>query len=316
MTQGIQQSVGTQPAVAVAGDFASANPRYSVDAGPGGLVAGPSGLTAGLFAWVSFAVMDGDGAPAAANNYGSGKPAGIAPRNQQGLITSYLNDASMVLPFGFQATVISSGDMWIVNNGATAATPGMKAYANFGNGQATFAATGAGTTASGSASSVAAAASSFTGSIAGNIMTVTAVASGNIVPGTTISGTGVTTGTKIAYQLSGTPNGVGTYALDTGGQNVTSETITGAYGILTVGGTVVAGFGVGDTISGTNVVTGTKITALISGTGAGGTYAVDNATVVTSTAITAATNVETDWWCSSYGLPGELVKVQRTPALG
>ena len=40
MANGFQASVGTQPAPAVAGDFADHNPRVSAMAGPGGFVAG------------------------------------------------------------------------------------------------------------------------------------------------------------------------------------------------------------------------------------------------------------------------------------
>jgi hypothetical protein len=42
-TGGFQTSTTDQPAFAVAGDFASQNPYFTFDAGPGGLVAGPSG---------------------------------------------------------------------------------------------------------------------------------------------------------------------------------------------------------------------------------------------------------------------------------
>ena len=90
MSGGIQSSVTVQPAPAIAGDFASANPRYTVDAGPGGLIAGPSGVTIGLFAWASFQYNDADGAPAALNNYGAGPVTGFVGRSEQGLITTYL----------------------------------------------------------------------------------------------------------------------------------------------------------------------------------------------------------------------------------
>jgi hypothetical protein len=89
--------------------------------------------------------------------------------------------------------------------------------------------------------------------------------------------------------------------------------ISGTYGTLTVGGSVAGTWGVGDTISGTNVVAGTAITALISGTGGAGTYAVDNNTVVSSTAITAAINVETKFFARSFAQPGELVKISSYP---
>lgn len=316
MSGGIQSSVTTQPAPGIAGDFCDANPRYSAIAGPSGLVAGVSGLVIARFAWTSNAIIDGDGAPAAANNNGSGPVSGFVGRAQQGLITTYLSSAGMTIPAGFPCTLFSAGDFWVKNDGATQALPGQKTYANFADGKATFAAAGAPAGASGSSSSIAAGTSSVTGSITNDVLTVTAVGSGTVYPGTTLSGTGVASGTQVVGQLSGTPGGAGTYSVSIPEQTVASTTISGTYGILTVGGTVAGAFGVGDTLSGTNVVAGTAITALISGTGGAGTYAVNNNTVVSATAITAATNVETSWYARSSGLPGELVKISNVPGLG
>jgi hypothetical protein len=312
---GFQTQVNAAQAPAVEGDFASGNMnQYAALAGPGGLVAGDLGLTVGRFAWTTDEFVDADGAPSVANNFGSGPVAGFVHRGQQGLITTYLQEAGMAIPAGFQCNVMNSGDFWVKNNGATQALPGQKAYANYADGKASFAASGAPGTASGSASSIAAATSSFTASIADDVLDVTAVASGTIVPGTTISGTGVASGTKIVDQLSGAPGGIGTYAVSIPEQTVASETISGTYGVLTVGGTVTGVFGAGDTISGTNVVAGTSITQQLTGTtGGAGTYAVDNNTVVSSTAITAGTSIETKWICRSSGLPGELVKISSIP---
>ena len=305
-----QSQVNAQPAPGVVGDFASTNPFWTFDAGPGGLVAGPSGLTTGLFAWVTPPV-DANGTPSFANNFGSGNTAGFVHRTMNGLLTNYLQSAGLLVPAGFQVTLMNGGDFWVVNNGSGVATVGMKAYATFANGQATFAASGSPTTgASGRSSTVAATTSSVTGSIAGDILTVTAVGSGTVYPGTTISGTSVTTGTQIVSQISGTTGGIGTYYVSIPEQTVASTTISGTYGLLTVGGTVVSGFAVNDVISGTNVVAGTTITALGTGTGGAGTYVVNNNTVVNSTAITvAAVNVETKWYAASNGLAGELVKI-------
>lgn len=132
---------------------------------------------------------------------------------------------------------------------------------------------------------VATEASSFTASIGGFVMYVTNLASGTIVPGTKISGTGVLSNTFVDYQLSGTPGGNGTYAVNLS-QVVPSTTITGAYGQLTVSGSVTGAFAVGQTLTGSGVVAGTQITALGSGTGGDGTYFVNNATAVASTAVT------------------------------
>lgn len=316
MSGGIQSSISTQPAPAIAGDFASANPRYSVDAGPNGLVAGLNGLASGLFAWLSYSTIDGDGAPAAANNSGTGPVAGIVPRNQQGLITTYLTSAGVTIPAGFQATVISAGDMWIKNDGATEALPNQKAYASFANGKANFAATASPNGATSSAGSIAASTNSFVGSISNDVLTVTGSVVGTIYPGTTLSGTGVASGTKILAQLSGIPGGIGTYAVNIPEQVVASTAISGTYGTFTVGGSVVGTFAVGDTLTGSGISAVTTITALGSGSGGAGTYIVDVNTVVNSTVITAATNVETSWYARSAGLPGELVKVSNVPGLG
>lgn len=67
---------------------------------------------------------------------------------------------------------------------------------------------------------------SATGSISGDILTVTSVASGAIIFNTGIAGTGITP-CLIGRQLSGTPQGTGTY-LVTVPQNVSSTTITGS----------------------------------------------------------------------------------------
>ena len=73
---GFQTSVGVQPAPAVAGDFASTNARWTVLAGPGGLVAGPAGVTVGRFAWLQAAGFDQDNGASMANSFGVGPGAG------------------------------------------------------------------------------------------------------------------------------------------------------------------------------------------------------------------------------------------------
>src|SRR5258706_7781516 len=112
--------VNVQPAPAVAGDFASTNPRSAYPAGPGGLVAGAAGVTIGRFAWAVWNTVDGDNAPgtvsnnfpgigvnvAAASNVGGSLPQGLVHREQQGLITAYLAESGMVLPGGFAITLM------------------------------------------------------------------------------------------------------------------------------------------------------------------------------------------------------------------
>ena len=90
---GFQKQVNRQQAPAVAGDFASANPRASVLAGEAGLVAGASGVTVGKFAWVA---SDG----VTTYNYGTNPnaPNGFVHREQQGLITTWLAESTMTVP--------------------------------------------------------------------------------------------------------------------------------------------------------------------------------------------------------------------------
>src|SRR5579859_2018081 len=107
-----QTQVNTQPSPAVAGDFASSNPRFVVLAGQGALVCGVGGVTVGRFAWISDIAVDNDNAPAIASNSGVGAVAGFVHREQQGLNTTFLAEASMVVPQGFPITLMSGGDFW------------------------------------------------------------------------------------------------------------------------------------------------------------------------------------------------------------
>lgn len=310
---GFQTQVRVQPAPAVAGDFASANPTFSVDAGPGGLVAGAAGAYVARFGWAVSSVMDGDGAPAAVNSFGAGLPTGFVHREQQATITAFLAESSMLIVPGTAMAMMKGGDFWIVNSGAAAAVPGMKAFARFADGLATFAAAGSAAGAVASATgSIAAGAGSVTASIAGNIMTVTAVGSGTLPVGATLSGSGVVTGTTATAQLTGTDEGVGTYRVSVP-QTVASTTVVAAFGIFTAASALTGTFGVGDVLSGSGVVAGTFITDLRTGSGGLGTYIVNDATVVSSTTISAAGSIETKWICMSAGLPGEIVKMSDHP---
>jgi len=309
-----QTQVGVQPAPAVAGDFASTNPRWTVLAGAGGLVAGPNGLYVGRFAWTT-PPLDPDNSPSFANNYGAGPVAGFVHREQQALFTQYLQETSMLVPAGFPVTLFSGGDFWVVNSGSAEATIGMKAYANFATGLVTFAATGNPTQSASATGVIAAETFSVTGSISGNLLTVTAVGSGTVVPGATISGSGIASGTMIVSQASGTAGGIGTYYVNIPEQNVASTTVSGTYGQLTVSGTVTGAYVVGGVLSGTGVVAGTTISALGTGTGGDGTYIVNNNTAVSSTTITQVGNVETKWIAMSAGAAGELIKISQQ-ALG
>ena len=316
---GFQTKVTVQPGIGIEGDFASTNPRYSVLAGAGGILAGDQGLTVGRFAWLTDEHVDDVGAPAVANNFGFGPVAGFIHREQQGLITQYLQSATMFIPAGFGVTVMSGGDFVVRNRGNNQALPGMKAYANVADGSVTFAPTGqpagGGTS---TASTIAPGTSNFTASINGNLMTVTQAAANNLFNGTNVAGQGVALGSSIVQQIlplnpGEVLRGIGRYALNVPEQNVPGEAMTGSFGVLTIGGTVAGNYGVNQQVSGSTTSAGTVITDLGTGTGGAGTYIVNNSQTVASAALNTASNVETKWIAMSAGITGELVKISDHP---
>jgi len=123
---GFQTTVNLQQAPAVAGDFATANPRASFPAGEGQYVAGAAGVTVGRFAWI-------DATTGLVSNTGTGKPDGFIHREQQALITTYLAESSNLVPQGFPVIVMRTGDYWATSTVA-AATKGQKAFAKLSDG--------------------------------------------------------------------------------------------------------------------------------------------------------------------------------------
>ena len=313
-TGGFQTQVYGPSAPAVAGDFASLNPMSSVDAGPGGLVAGAPGVTVGLFAWIN-PPADPNGTGKIVQNFGHGVPNGFVYRRQQGLITTYLDNAGMTIQQGFQMGLASGGDFWAKNDGTTTAQYGMKAWANQATGQVAFAA--AGGSAPGGASvtgSIASQTTTFHGNIVGDTLTVDTLVSGTIGIGAILTGgTGLVTGTRIVKQLSGTANGTGVYAVNYPNQSVAATLLTGTYGLLTVSAVSSGTIGVDDVLSGTGVTAGTFVTALGTGTGLTGTYYVSPAQDMSSSALTVVQYIETGWYAVSNGAAGNLVKISKGP---
>jgi hypothetical protein len=312
---GFPTTVGAWQSPAVEGDFATTNPRATALAGPGGLVAGPSGLYMARFAWVSQSRLDFDGAPAVANNFGSGPPTGFVRRAPfQATITNWLAEGSMMYgPGSSVGDLFVDGDFWVRNSGATAVQVGMKVYANPSSGLASFGATGAPATTALTAS-IAAGTASVTGTISGNVMTAASGLTGTIYPGATVSGTGVAAGTKVVSQLSGTSGGLGTYSVNIPNQTVASTALSFTHGVMTV--TAGSGVAVGETLSGTGVTDGSRVTAFGTGTGGTGTYIVDPTQTAASTTITTADSIETGWYAWSAGLANELVKISRFNPFG
>ena len=136
-------SVNVTQAPAVAGDWASANPRHSALSVPGGYYAGPNGLTMALFAWQDTAT-----GPILSNS-GTGAPTGFVHRDKVALITTYLTGFGMTIPAGLPVgCLFNAGDLFAMNTGTNAVTVGMSAFANNTNGTVSFAP--AGTTVTGS----------------------------------------------------------------------------------------------------------------------------------------------------------------------
>ncbi len=302
---GFQQQVNINPAPAVAGDFASANPRASVLASPGGLVAGsntPVGVTQagvldGRFAWTSPCSsvnnMSGetDGA-VYVNSNGAGAPAGFVHREQQALITVFLGQSSNLVPVGLPVTLHNEGDFWAVNASNATSAIGQTIYAINATGAAwpgstapTDATLTTITIVANTLNASSVAVNSFTGSIAGNVLTVSAVGTGGLYPNQTLTGTNVAAGTAVVAQLTGTAGSTGTYQVNIS-QTVASTTITGSGGWLTVTTMTNGVVFVGQTWSGgTNAFTaGTTILAGGTGTGGAGTYPLNIAQTLASTA--------------------------------
>ena len=132
---GFQTTVNLQQAPAVAGDFATANPRASFPAGEGQYVAAAPGVTVGRFAWI-------DATTGLVSDTGTGKPDGFIHREQQALISVYLAETSNVVPQGFPVTVMRTGDYWATATvGADA--KGQKVFAKLSDGTVQAGAAGA-----------------------------------------------------------------------------------------------------------------------------------------------------------------------------
>ena len=127
-------TISAGPAPGVEGDFCDSNPRSTVNAGPGGLVAGASCIIA-RFGWATPPV-DFDGAPAVVNSFGAGPVTGFLHREMQGLNTVFLQEYGMQVLPGLAVTLFKSGGFWVKNRGSTEALPGQFAYANFADGSA------------------------------------------------------------------------------------------------------------------------------------------------------------------------------------
>lgn len=297
---GFQKQVNLTPAPAVAGDFASSNPRATVLAGPGGLVAGALGVTVGKFAWV-----DDDGSTVQSFGTATKAPQGFVHREQQALIQQYLAESSMNIPQGFPVVLHNEGDFWAKLAGDNAATIGAAIYADYSNGDVCAVAAPAG------ASVTASMGATFTASGSGTNLTVSAV-TGRITAGETLGTTaGITAGTTIVSQTSGTPGGAGVY-VTSAATTISAATATTFGNVLNVTAVGSGVLEVGDPVSGSGIPSGAVIASQVSGTAGGvGIYTLDQRATAyaASTTVTAVGGIVTAFKAQSVAAVGELVKI-------
>lgn len=103
---GFQTKMNNDLPLGVAGDFASANPRFSMLVGEGQLKSGADGVTVGLFAWA-------DEKGLVSNKKTDGALIGFVHRNNQALIAQYGTEATMHVPAGREITLMTGGDYFV-----------------------------------------------------------------------------------------------------------------------------------------------------------------------------------------------------------
>jgi len=132
-----QTAVNVVQAPGIAGDFASADPFFSLVTSGGILTAAAGGVTIGCFAWVNAAQN-------VAASTGTGVPSGFVKREMQATITTFPGEFGMTIAPGQRVGSIMTGGCYFAKNaGAGVAAIGMKAFANTTNGSVSFAAAGA-----------------------------------------------------------------------------------------------------------------------------------------------------------------------------
>lgn len=197
-----QTVVNSDPAPAVKGDFAGANPRANVLAGEGALLSADitRAPIVGNFAWANRLT-----GLAGKNFLGLlAEQIGFLRRDQQAQILAQLpvaaGEATMVFAPGQMTTLFDQGSFWA--EFLAGATAGQKVFARYADGSTYAAAAGAST-----------ANATFTGVIAvtTGVLTASAV-TGTLKAGDVLSGSGVPEGTRIVAQISGTAGGAGTYS--------------------------------------------------------------------------------------------------------
>lgn len=213
---GFQRVVNRELAPAVAGDFASNNPRSSLvpPVDSGFVTAASQAVTVGYFAWGATTGLVYSSLAGAGSDPVLGFVA-RQPNIPSVLITDFLGESRMTLNAGLPATLQSAGDYWASLAGAA---PGDTVYALRTTGAPTLDDDSAQNPDTGfvvvsSARANAVTNSATTIAVNTGIMTVAAMAGGSpdIEVGDRVTGTGVPAETYITRQISGTPGGAGTY---------------------------------------------------------------------------------------------------------
>lgn len=301
-----QTVVNIQPGVAVPGDFAGLNPRTTVQAGPGQLIAPSSNLlSVGGFGFVDPVSGNVSATPT------SGAIIGFVHRENQGIIVNFLADSISTIQGGFPVTLFNKGDFWARLAGG--GTRGQTIYADGTTGAPIAAASAPGAS---SLTATIGTTADIAASAAAGVLTVTAAPSvGRISVGDVLTGTGVPTGTTVISLGTGT-GGTGTYNVAVPGSN-TAVAFSAATNVqvsqtLVIDVTAV-GSGTpvpGQVISGTGIPVGVQIASQLTGTtGSTGYYALSVLTPhVASETVTTAAAVATQFTCAggldSGGQPG------------
>lgn len=206
---GFQKTVNIQPGVGQAGDFASANLRTTVNAGPGGFIAAalPRSPIVGNFAWgcqlaaagaageVSGLTTNPEGQLAFGAFYGdAGCEIGFVHREAELPMFQYLAETTYAYPQGLIISLYNEGDFWA--KFVAGASVGQKVFANYKDGSVYAAATGTSTQTQ-----------SFTGVLANTGILTTSAVTGTLNVGDVV----LASGFAIVDQLSGTAGGAGTY---------------------------------------------------------------------------------------------------------
>lgn len=206
---GFQTIVNREPAPAVEGQFASTNPRGSMLAGVGSLIAGAAGVNTGKFARAR-----NDNGQVSNADPGVASRIGFVHRDQPVLITAWLGQVSTLVTSGLEVTLFDSGDFWA--RFAAGATVGNKVYASYADGSAVSAPTATPPSAT------------VTGNTT-NASTTLTLTAGTLVAGQPISGTNIPANAYIAAVLSSTTYTMSAAATGT----ATGTTVTGLTAVET-----------------------------------------------------------------------------------